>query len=162
MKNIKSVLINCLLVVFASLFIKAGCSKGDDDLPAPPPNSDQYITWKISSHQGYIATPSDSLYLSVLNGSTVLYGGTPFSSSVQSFFYASFNGTSTGSFPINSLDITTGGKEYVTSSNPVQVTINSFGNVGQYVMGSYSGTVKDSTANTTIPISGEFRIKRIQ
>jgi hypothetical protein len=162
MKNKFRSFLTCALLVFtASLFIKAGCSKSEDDVQAdPPPNADQYVTWNINGNKGYLAAPTDSLWLTTSYGPTVLFGNTAYNAAANGGFFASVNATASGTFPINYIAIYTNDKYYVTTSTAPQMNIATFGAVGQYVTGSYSGTVKDSTSTATFPISGNFKIKR--
>jgi len=78
---------------------------------------------------------------------------------------ASFNGISTGTYTLNvNLNVATG--TYFTSNNvanaSVTATITENGAVGQYVAGTFTGNLLQSGTTITKPISGSFRIKRIQ
>lgn len=159
MRNpMKNFLSGLLALFFCSLLIQAGCSKEDDVIQAvPPPNSDQFITWKIGNTQGYLASPSDSLWISTAFGPTLIFGSTPnHSSSV----YASFNGTAAGAFHASYVNIFTQHKHYVSSHLHTQINIATFGHVGEHVTGSYSGTLKDSTGNATFAATGTFKLRR--
>ena len=154
----KKILSGLLALFFCGILIQAGCSKEDDVVQVtPPPNADQYITWKIGNTQGFLASPSDTLWISKFPlAQTVIFGSTAdFSSSV----YANFDGITAGSFPAY-VNIFTGNKYYVSNNTPAQISISSFGNIGGYVTGSYSGTLKDSTGTATFSATGAFKLKR--
>lgn len=154
----KKFLSGLLALFFCGILIQAGCSKEDDVVQAaPPPNADQYITWKIGNTQGFLASPSDTLWISKFQfAQTVIFGSTAdYSSSV----YASFDAVTAGSFPAY-VNIFTGNKYYVSGYTPSQISVNSFGNIGGYVTGSYSGTLKDSTGTATFSATGTFKLKR--
>jgi hypothetical protein len=154
--TMKNFLSGLLALFFCGLLIQAGCSNDDAVIVNPPPNADQFITWKIGNTQGFLASPADTLWATTSFGPTVIFGNTPnFSSSV----YASFNGSTAGSFPAY-VNILTGGKYYVYGNTSSQLSISSFGNVGGYVTGSYSGTLKDSTGTGTFSATGTFKLKR--
>jgi len=149
------------MVFTASLFIKAGCSKSSDDVDvAPPSNADQYVTWNINGNKGYLATPSDSLYLNTDYGFTLLLGNTAYNATNSIGFYASTSGAAAGTFPANSMVIYTNNKYYVSTATAPQISISTFGTTGQYVSGTYTGVLKDSTSTSTYPISGTFKVKR--
>lgn len=153
----KNFLSGLMALFFCGILIQAGCSKEDDVTQVtPPPNSDQYITWKIGNIQGYLASPSDTLWITSSFGPTVIFGSTPDNSSIV---YANFNGITAGTFP-SYVNIFTGNKYYVSGNSPVQLSINGFGNTGGYVTGSYSGTLKDSTGTGTFSATGSFKLKR--
>jgi len=162
MKNKFKSALTCLLMLFtASLFIKAGCSKSEDDTDvAPPANADQYVTWNINGTKGYLAGPTDSLWISTSNGPTVFFGNTPYTATVNGGFYVAVNATATGSFPMSYISIYTNNKYYVSTSTSPQMNITTFDGVGGYVSGSYTGTIKDSASTATYPISGTFKVKR--
>ena len=154
----KNFLSGLMALFFCGLLIQAGCSKEDDVIQAdPPPNSDQYITWKIGNTQGYLASPSDSLWISNAFGPTLIFGSTPDNSSAV---YAQFNGATTGAFHASYVNIYTNHKHYVSAGMHTQINITTFGHVGEHVTGSYSGTLKDSTGTTTFSATGNFKLKR--
>lgn len=168
-KTIKSVISSCLLLFGASLFIKAGCSKSSDDVATTPalPNADQYITWNVNNSNGSLQSPNDSIFYQLNSGTTVFLGQTPYNATSQGGVYAAFNGTTTGSFNFSQLNIYANNHYYVPTATPVQVNVTTYGTLGQYVIGSYSGLVKDSVygqtgTSNTYSIQGNFRIKRTQ
>jgi hypothetical protein len=162
MKNkLRSVLVCALMVFTASLFIKAGCSKSSDDVGSePPPNAEEFITWNINGNKGYLATPADSLYFSTTFGSSVFFGNTAWTAPHSISFYAIVDAAATGNFPIAQMGIYTNDKYYISTSTPSQISISSFGAAGQFVTGTYTGTLKDSTSKSTYSVSGNFKVKR--
>ena len=72
----------------------------------------------------------------------------------------------TGSFPWASIYYTNRGASYSGVSG--NITFTEYGSVGQFVAGTYTGTVSDSTrvlgpgtpSPTTYAITGSFRIRR--
>lgn len=154
----KNFLSGLLALFFCGILIQAGCSKEDDVIQAvPPPNADQFITWKIGNTQGYLASPSDSLWISTAFGPTIIFGSTPDNSSGV---YASFNGAAAGAFHASYVNIYTHPRHYVSAHLHTQITITTFGHVGEHVTGSYFGTLKDSTGTATYSATGTFKLKR--
>jgi hypothetical protein len=147
---------NLWLLLLTPFFIQGVCNKDNDDVEAP--NSDQYVTWQISGANGNLKLPADSLDFYWMGNGTAIYGMTkPVPTTA---FAIVFGGQQqTGTYAASNFAIYSGGKYYVPTSTPLQVNVTSYGGVGQHVMGTYSGNVKDSATSAIIPVSGEFRIK---
>lgn len=142
-------------VLFISLFLKAGCSSSDEDLEQPLPNTDQYITWNFGSYKGQLTVPPDSITVGNFYRPTDVFASTK---TGDTYLYAGVNGASTGNFPLE-LSIYTGGK-YFNSTATTSVSITTYGPTGGYIIGSYSGKMKDSTSTTVYDVNGAFRLKR--
>ena len=147
--------LSVLSILFVSLFLKAGCSSSDEDLEQPLPNADQYITWNFGSHKGQLTVPTDSITVDNFYGPTDVFATTRMG---NNYVYASINGTAAGTFPLQ-LYIFTGGK-YFNSQPSTTVSISSFGAPGGYIVGSYSGKMKDSSSTNMYDVNGAFRVKR--
>jgi hypothetical protein len=167
---IRKFLLACVFVCTASLFIKAGCSKTKGDLEDSPilPTSDQYITWSVGNIQGSLLSPSDSVFFSVTDGWTSISGMTPYSTANPLELSAVFFGTTEGVFNAKYLSIYKNGtRQFASDIFPLKVNISTYGAVGQYVVGSFSGTVKDSVqiaqgSQASQAIKGNFRVKRVR
>lgn len=146
-----------LCILFISLFIKAGCSASEDDLEPPTPNTDQYITWNFASIKGQLTAPPDSILVGnfYTPSTTDIFAS---SRTGNTYAYAAINGNTTGTFPLY-LSIFTGGK-YYNSTAPSSVTISTYGSSGGYIIGTYTGKIKDSTSPAVYDMSGMFRVKK--
>lgn len=145
------------LLFFAPLFIQGVCNKENDDVEVP--NADQYVTWKIAGANGNLKVPADSLDFNYNGFATAIYGMTkPMPST--SFAISFPSGQQSGTYTADYFQVYTGGKYYVPTSTPMQVNVTTYGANGQYVIGTYSGMVKDSSSSAIVPVGGEFRIKR--
>ncbi|HVK96306.1 MAG TPA: hypothetical protein VM368_00745 [Flavisolibacter sp.] len=156
----RNILSSLLLLFSSSLLIQAGCSKSDDDTDTevtPPANAEQYITWNIGSHKGYLASPSDTLWASNTYGPTVLFART---STNSPHVYANFNGSIAGTFPAISVFVFADNKYFTAGAIKPQINVSSYGAIGSYITGTYSGTLKDSASNTTYTATGMFKLKR--
>lgn len=112
----------------------------------------------MSGASGNLQVPADSLSFYSTGSSTEIYGMTNPTPTTQ--FTISFDGPQqSGTYPANYFYVLAGGKYYVSTAVPLQVRVTTYGPAGQYVIGTYSGNVKDSTTSAIIPVSGEFRIK---
>jgi hypothetical protein len=143
-----------LLLLLAPVFMFGMCST-DDDLETP--TQDEYITWSMTGSNGSLTVPADSLTFNRSGNYTNIYG---MRRNHTLHFGVSFEGPqSSGSYPVAYFGIRSNGNEFVPTSTPVQVTVTNYGGPGQYVTGSFAGTVKDSTAGTNKQVNGTFRIK---
>lgn len=146
------------LLLLIPVFSKAICNKDNTDAPQPPPPSgDQYVTWSIAGANGNLSSPPDSISMVRQGNATIIYG---MNSNNSTNFYVGFTGAqSTGTYSSSDILIFTGGKYYAQTSTPVQINVTNYGAPGQYITGTYSGNVKDSTAGTTLAVSGQFKVK---
>ncbi len=91
------------------------------------------------------------------SSSNVLYGANK--------IYGMFTGSSLNTFSLLPLVVQKNGISYTSSSvNKAYVTITEYGSVGQYVAGTFTGSLGFSNNPTPVSksISGSFRIKRTQ
>jgi hypothetical protein len=148
-----------LLVLLAPLFINGVCTKNDDiATPVPLPTADQYVTWRFTNNNGSLSNPPDTLYSERVSNTTQVYGR---NANYGSTCLIHFDGqATTGTYPAKYFDIYTNGRYYVQGTSPVQITVTNYGNVGQYLTGTYSGALKDSATSVLTSVSGEFKIKR--
>jgi hypothetical protein len=151
------VLWKLLLLFVAPLFMFNVCGKHDDDIDFTTPNADEFVTWRIPGYNAYVAAPDSVTYGYYATGvKSVVVSYTPSGSSST---YFNFDGTAAGNFSASYFNIYHAGKYFVGTSSPVQISVSSFGGPGQLIMGTYSGTVKDSTSPQTFNISGEFKVR---
>lgn len=149
---------NWWLVLLAPLFMQNVCSKESDNEDIQLPNADQYATWKTSAINGSMTMPTDSLDFYHMGNNTAFYGMTK--PARTTYFELSFDGPQqNGNYTATSFVVVAGGKHYYPSSTPVQVNVTTYGGLGQYVVGTYSGNVLDSATSAVVPVSGAFRIK---
>ena len=145
------------LLLFVPLLMQNVCGKRDEGDMIIPPNADQYVTWRVNNNSGSLQVPVDSLDYYFSGNSTSVYGMTK--PAMSTYFELSFDGPQqNGNYTASNFVVMTGGRYYFSSGSPVAVNVTTYGTAGQYLVGNYSGTVKDSLANT-FPVSGLFRIK---
>ena len=155
--NTKKLLLRTVALLLISPFFMAGfCSK--DDVAAIPTNATQYFTWDIMGIKGQVSSPTDSLAMTTISNKTTFFGNTV-GSSVTANYRMSFPGTAVGSYQLSECLIYVSGHYFVSTPTPITINISSYGGVGSYVTGSYSGEIKDSTSGKTYAATGEFKIK---
>jgi len=160
MKTITSPLKLALFLIISPFFMAGFCSK--DDLPAAViENNEQYFTYNINGIDGNVSTPKDSLGMSTLNNFTKFQGFTK-TSTLTANYRMSFFGNNVGDFLANECVIYISGRYFVSTPSPINIKISSFGGIGSFVTGTYSGSIKDSTSGKIYTASGQFKIKNWQ
>ena len=144
------------LLLVSPFFMAGFCSK--DDAPAIPANATQYFTYDIMGIKGQVSSPTDSLSMSTISNKTTFFGNTV-GSSVTANYRLVFPGTTVGTYQLSECLIYISGHYFVSTPTPITINVSSFGGVGSYVTGTYSGEIKDSTSGKTYAASGEFKIK---
>jgi hypothetical protein len=140
---------------FVALFIYGTCNKDNDDIVTP--SGDQYLTWRIGTSSGSVSSPPDSVSMARQGNTTIFYGQNAANSAN---FYVSFSGTqAVGNYSASDFLIYANGKYYVQTSAPLQINVTTYGMAGQYIIGTYSGNIKDSTASAIVAVTGQIKVK---
>ncbi len=116
-------------------------------------SSAQYFNYTYNGSAGTYTNYSVAGYNS--NNYTYLYG----SDNINSINFG-VQGIATGTFPWSYTSGYNAGSSFTGVSG--NITFTEYGSVGQYVAGTYTGTVSDSSraGSTTYPVTGSFRIRR--
>ncbi len=125
---------------------------------------DQFISITVDGKTYMVSAPPDSVNYYV--------------SGTYSYFWATFKNGSAGNmigFRINSLSgtgpystgrlyLNTPNRAFYQGNNNVQCTVSQFGNINEFITGTLSGTVVDSSnqAWPSYPMTGSFKVKRTQ
>lgn len=125
----------------------------------------QYIYTTINGVNYNWVPPADSLYGSMgsqgtTNGTSISgYGVNP-PNTFRAINFA-FNGNTTGSFPLDYLHVISGGTgPQYNMTGTITTTVTEYGTPGQYIAGSFTGNVKDSSTAAIYPITCTYRVKR--
>ncbi len=123
-------------------------------------NLDEFLNYSFDG----ITYNADSLQAYQQNNISYITG---YVSNPNSNIAANFNGliAGIGTYTINvSLNVSTG--TYLTSNNvtnaTVASTITEYGNIGQFIAGTFTGNLLQSGTTITKPITGSFRFRRTQ
>ena len=95
-----------------------------------------------------------------VEGSSTAIVASDSSNALYQFFYISFAATGTGIYPAESeivLEIPGGGFGYGTD---IEVTVTYFGDVGDFIQGSLTGTIEENQGMNTYPLNGTFSVMR--
>jgi hypothetical protein len=118
--------------------------------------STQFINYTLGSSNYAFAAPPDSIlfYLSTHASANVLMGDDRGTNNLM----LQYTGNSTGTFPLQFLSLKRGNKYYYGQTGNINIT--QYGNAGDFVQGTFTTTVSDSTNN--FPMTGTFKALRTQ
>jgi hypothetical protein len=121
---------------------------------------DQLMSVSFNGANYNLIGPPDSFYYSTQGTVTSFAENRMGPGSRLTIGFGILNLTGVGSYPCQNFQLISGTKYYSSSqSAPIQCSISSFGAVGGYVSGTFTGSVTDSTS--TYPLTGNFTIKRL-
>ncbi len=122
----------------------------------------QYITYSINAMNYAYYAPPDTLQQYV-QGLSSMFSGSDNSQNYVSFTMDYTNVGLDSSQLLQSFYATQlGGSTSYTMPTPIYVHITEFGNVGEYISGSFSGDLVSIAPPSTFAITCDFRIKRTQ
>ncbi len=155
-----------LSVLFAIVIAVSACTKETilnnetSNTPIIDSVNTQYIVYNMGNSSYVIFRPVDTLdarYFKNLSETTI--DGYSFSSGIS--FYFKFAGNdSVGIKQLTDLYIYQGGIKYFANSN-IQISILQYPtSKNGYIIGSFSGTVKDTVASIVYPLQCSFKVQR--
>jgi len=143
-------------VIFSVFFYNGSCNKDAEDIVVVP-TGDEFITWQIPGHSGSLSLPLDVINIFTPPSGITIFSGSNTGSTKK--FYASFvSNQNPGVFATTYCNIYVDGKYYVQTSTPIQLNITTYGTAGGNIIGTYSGTLKDSTSSSMYSVSGQFKL----
>lgn len=123
-------------------------------------STNEFINYTVNGTSYSLTSPNDQFYWDYSDSTGVqtnaMAGSNPNQNGYLYLFYK--GGTVTGSF-LGSTHIGVG----ATTSNyqgDVNITITQYGNVGQFITGTFSGNVTLGTSGPPVPASGSFKVRR--
>lgn len=69
--------------------------------------------------------------------------------------------TGTGTFPVSGFSLYAPNQVYF-QNGAMQCTISQFGNINDFILGSLSGSLKDTLSQTNYPMTGSFKVRRTE
>lgn len=124
----------------------------------------QYINYNLGSTTINFIPPGDSLVLYRSNGGYTQIYAYKISSDSASFQNTSTSGilnlTGIGTYTLDTFYVSKGYTKEYRSTGPSTVTITEYGNIGQFIAGSFNGSAKESGTNATVAVICNFRIRR--
>ena len=125
--------------------------------PGPvAPTVTQSLKWTIPNNSATLTVPPGLFDASFFNNETSLSGLTANDKFVIRFFGPQIP----GDYPASKFELYTNNKYFVqTAPFNMIITVTNYGGPGDYIVGSFSGTVRDSASTTTYPVSGDFRLR---
>jgi hypothetical protein len=129
----------------------------------------QYINFIIAGNPQNFLPPADSLF-TYRQGSTINIQGFCIACDSVNYQYTSFNidsitGPGTYNFSANTFIVTKGiypalGSRQYNLQSSVTITITEFGSTGQFIAGSFSGTMREFYTNAIVTGTCNFRVRR--
>lgn len=144
-----------LLTFVFGLLIIAGCKKDNDEEPIILPSAEQYVTWQIGTTKGEFIIGADTISASRFGNLTEIIANSP---STQNFISALFSGNRASGNYNSSMNMRINGVNYQESNEPVRITVNQFGDTGEFIVGSYSGELRDADYKR-YAVKGYFKIR---
>ena len=154
------------LILFLVILFLYSCRKKPDAIPVVPAGEFINLTLNGVNHSW---TSKDSLYGARVNSGngqfyTRILGATRWNITPLKLIDLNFgNGTvAIGNYPINvSISINTVIASYVTQGNTVTTNVTEYGTVGNYISGTASGQIRETSSGTYFSFSCSYRVKRI-
>jgi len=155
----------CLVIVALSTY---RCQRNIGDLRVTD-DSTQYIRYTVGGITQNFLSPADSFRTVRLNSTTTVFAHPHNFTDSASWQYTSFNFsgvTSPGTYVLDhsSFILTKGiwpGSNFEYNDDPViNITITEFGNTGEFIAGSFTGTLRNHWTSAVVTGSCDFRIKR--
>ena len=148
--------LSAIFILCLPVLIQSVCNHNDH--PDTTPNSDQYVTWNFQGNAGNLTAANDSLTLYNSGTFHAVYAMTKPSPTAM-FSLTWIGNAQAGTYLVSDYMLLLNGHYYVSTPTPLQLNINSFGTTGQYVEGTYTGNIKDSTTATVYQVNGAFRLR---
>ena len=144
-----------LLTIVFGLLIIAGCKKDNDEEQVVLPNAEQYVTWQVGTTKGEFIIGVDTISASRIGTLTEIIANSP---TTQNFISALFSGNRAPGTYNSNMNMNINGITYQGSNEPVRVTVNQFGDTGDFITGSYSGELRDADFKR-YAVKGYFKIR---
>ena len=120
---------------------------------------DQFISVIVDGTTYAVSSPPDSVAYNATSSASVFWGAPAAGTSGAQIAFQLNNLSGTGTIPANYFNIITSGRTLVQNGD-MQCTISQYGAINEFVVGSLIGTVKDTTSQAILPMTGNFKVKR--
>ena len=144
-----------LLLFVAPIFVLSSCSKDDDDNLQ---NTNEFVTYNIAGQSGAYTAPADSV-IAYRQANETFISASLRTGSGGSVFISFEGAAAPGNYSARECGVGLANDYYFQGPTPTMMNITTYGAVGGYITGSYSGTLRKSADNTPAAITGSFRIR---
>ena len=145
-------------VLFITFFLQLGCGKESKDSTILP-NSEEYFTWELNSTNVVLTSPNDNFSFFRYGTKTYLTGSSAINKDAIQWIFSSHKTPGTYFNEPYSFSLYMGTKNYSATSIPIQINVTKYGNTGDFIVGSYSGTIQDLDSANNYQVKGHFKIK---
>jgi hypothetical protein len=144
----------------SSVSLSVDTGKADaGQLTACGTSVEQYIKVSVNGKDYNVTAPPDSVTYGMSGNSYIFWGSPILNNSTPEIGFSVLDLSGTGSYPTQYLYVKTPGL-YLFQTGQGQCTVTQYGNINEFLQGNLSGTVRDSVAQATYPMTGSFRVKR--
>lgn len=120
---------------------------------------DQYISITVDGQTYRVSSPPDSVSY-WMSGSYTNFWGTPaIGSQGITVGFQVQNLSGAGTFPAYGFYLNGTGRGFYQNGT-MQCTVSQYGNIGEFILGSLSGSLRDSIAQANYPMTGSFKVRR--
>jgi len=125
---------------------------------------DQFVSVTVNNSTYALTTPPDSILQYVSGIASNFWATYKSGSAGNTIAFSIDNLSGTGTYTPGYMWVSAPGKLYYQSGTNVQCTVTKFGNVDDFIQGTFSGQMIDSTnqARPSYPITGSFKVRRTQ
>ncbi|MDO6429872.1 carboxypeptidase-like regulatory domain-containing protein [Flavitalea sp. BT771] len=144
----------------SSISLSADTGKNDaGQLTACGTAIEQYVSVTVDGKTYTVNYPVDSIGYWVQNNTSNFQSLPVTGSAGYSLGWQTQALSGTGTFPANYFYLNTTVRGFY-QSGAIQCTISQFGNINEYIVGGFSGNLKDSVSQVIYPMTGNFKVRR--
>lgn len=121
---------------------------------------DEYISVTVDGKVYTVSSPPDSVMYYV-SGISSNFWATYKTGTGNSMDFGIDNLSATGTYNISYFFLNTPDRNFLQTGT-MQCDISQYGNVSEFILGSLSGTVRDTVTRVNYPMTGNFKVKRTQ
>lgn len=124
-------------------------------------STDEFVNYSISGTSYAFTSPNDNFKWYYIDSLTMRSNYMSATNASQSNYLTLFydGGTVSGTFP-GDVTVSHGTSKYESST--ISITITQYGNVGQFITGTFTGTVLLGGTGSPLPLTGSFKVRRTQ
>ena len=123
--------------------------------------TDQFINYTLNGVNNSLTTPDDSFYWDYSDSTGVQHNSMAGSKPGQNIYLYMFykGGTVAGVFS-SEMHIGVGGNNSDYQGSGINLNVTQYGNIGQFITGTFSGNVSLINGGSPVPVAGSFKVRR--
>lgn len=122
--------------------------------------TNEFVNYSINSANYGIMPPSDTLYGNRYDNTTSIAAYSTAQNDYRAIYLGFRGNAAPGTVALDYVNVSGGSSNFVKNGT-LNVNITEYGQVGEYIAGNFTGTLKDTVnASITAPVTLSFRVKR--